>query len=54
MTVDGKEDWNIYIARMFCSIDDLQTLCKPCHHKKSKDENYERKVVKASKRKKRK
>jgi 5-methylcytosine-specific restriction endonuclease McrA len=28
-------DWNSYIEKLFCSIDNLQVLCKPCHKKKT-------------------
>lgn len=32
--------WDIYINRMlFCGIDNLQVLCRPCHSRKSKEEN---------------
>lgn len=29
-------DWNSYIDRLFCSLDNLQGLCKPCHKDKTK------------------
>lgn len=34
----GFEDYNTYAARLFCSIDNLQVLCKACHKVKSKSE----------------
>ncbi len=36
-------DWNTIIARMFCSAEKLQVLCKPCHLIKSNEERKERK-----------
>lgn len=36
---DGSDDWSTYIKRMFCSVDNLQILCKRCHSKKTKAEN---------------
>ena len=38
----GFTDWNDYIDRLFCSVDNLQVLCKPCHKVKSKIENATR------------
>jgi 5-methylcytosine-specific restriction endonuclease McrA len=35
-------DWNSYINRMFCGVDDFQALCKICHDIKTKEENSER------------
>jgi len=35
----GFEDWNTYIARLFCGIANLQVLCKPCHIEKTNKEN---------------
>lgn len=37
--VHGFKDWNTYIPRLFCGKDNLQVLCKPCHKRKSKEEN---------------
>ncbi len=28
-------DWNSYIEKLFCSVDNLQCLCKRCHKKKT-------------------
>lgn len=36
--------WDTIIARLFCEPDKLQVLCKPCHLKKSKEENKERRA----------
>ena len=34
-----KGDWNDYIARMFCSLDNLQVLCLKCHSAKTSKYN---------------
>lgn len=49
----GFEDWNTYIARLFCDSDNLQALCKPCHSIKSGLENELRREVKKKSKKKR-
>jgi len=36
-------DWNTIVERMFCSAENYQVLCKPCHVIKSNDERKERK-----------
>ena len=36
------KDWNEYIERLFCSVKNLQCLCKPCHLIKSNDEKNKR------------
>ena len=36
------KDWNEYIVRLFCDIDNLQVLCKECHLIKSNNENNDR------------
>jgi len=38
----GFESWDIFIARLFCSSDNLQVLCKGCHDIKTKDERVKR------------
>ena len=38
----GFESWDIFIARLFCSSDNLQVLCKVCHGIKTKDERVKR------------
>ena len=46
-TVRGFVDWNTYIERMFCPVENLQILCNngenSCHHKKTKQERECRK-----------
>lgn len=32
---DGSDDWITYISRLFCTIDNLQVLCRTCHDAKS-------------------
>lgn len=44
--VTGFVSWDDAIARMFCSAENLQVLCKECHRQKSKIENEERKANK--------
>ena len=36
-------DWNTYIERMFCSVENLQILCSACHDIKSSNEKQQRK-----------
>jgi 5-methylcytosine-specific restriction endonuclease McrA len=36
------ESWDEYISRLFCDIENLQVLCKPCHQIKSNNERYDR------------
>lgn len=35
----GFKDWNTYIARLFCTAEGFQTLCKSCHEIKTYLEN---------------
>ena len=35
----GFDDWNGYIARLFCDESGLQILCVSCHKKKTDREN---------------
>lgn len=43
-----KGDWNDFIPRMYCSLDNLQNLCQVCHLRKTSAFNstmrFERKV----------
>lgn len=45
----GFVDFNTYVKRLFCSIDNLQVLCLNCHKAKSKAESAERKKIKGQK-----
>ena len=47
--MEGFVDWQVYVTRMFPDISGFQLLCKPCHNKKSKEENAKRRSVKKSK-----
>lgn len=40
---EGFIDFDIYIERMYCPLDNLQALCKPCHKKKCDEERKKRK-----------
>ena len=42
----GFKTWDIFIGRIFCEIENLQTLCKPCHKIKTDQEKQERKKKK--------
>lgn len=35
----GFINWDTYITRLFCAIENLQVLCKRCHNIKTKREN---------------
>lgn len=39
----GFTTWDNFIERMFCEIENLQVLCKPCHKIKTDQEKLERK-----------
>lgn len=38
----GFRNWDEYIDRLFCSVDNLQVLCKPCHKMKTSSEKATR------------
>lgn len=38
----GFTTWDNYISRLFCSTDNLQVLCKPCHKLKTLSEKKSR------------
>lgn len=40
----GFVSWDFVIARLFCSEEGLQVMCKGCHQIKTKEENAERKA----------
>lgn len=47
---DGRTDYNRFIDRLLCPIENLQCLCSDCHKGKTKRENSARtKLAKASK-----
>ena len=39
---DGFIDWEVYVQRMFCTTENLQVICKPCHKIKSDKERKQR------------
>lgn len=39
----GFVSWDSFIDRMFCEIENLQVMCKPCHKVKTDSEKLERK-----------
>lgn len=39
----GFINWDSFIKRLFCSVNNLQVLCKPCHKIKTDKENNKRK-----------
>lgn len=41
-TTTGFVDWNEFIARLWCSKDNLQRICSTCHDKKSYSERISR------------
>ena len=43
-TIEGFTDWNEYIMRMFCEVDNLQVLCSDCHNTKTQNERKQRKA----------
>jgi len=51
----GFVDWNTYIERLFCPVENLQALCKVCHGSKTMQEDamrqHFRDIKKAAKKK---
>jgi 5-methylcytosine-specific restriction endonuclease McrA len=41
----GFVNFDVYVARLFCSLENLQVLCKPCHKIKTNQENEVRRYV---------
>lgn len=39
----GFVSWDDFINRIFCEIESLQVMCKPCHKIKTDQEKLERK-----------
>ena len=39
----GFVDWNTFVDRLFCGVENLQILCTTCHDKKTAKERGERK-----------
>ena len=45
---DGFQDWNEFIARLWCDKSNLQRICDPCHDKKTYAERIARLKIKYS------
>lgn len=45
----GFVDFNTYVERLFCPVENLQVLCKSCHKKKSAEETKRRAKARRSK-----
>lgn len=45
----GDLTWDELISRLWCEPSNLRVLCKPCHLKKTKAENAERRRIKKEK-----
>jgi 5-methylcytosine-specific restriction endonuclease McrA len=41
--------WDLVVERIWCDIDNLKAICKPCHKLKSKAESKERRRIKREK-----
>lgn len=41
--------WDEVVDRLWCSLDGLLPLCKPCHKQKTKEENKARRLYKKGK-----
>lgn len=39
---NGFVDWNEFVARLYCSKENLQRICDDCHQKKTNKERFER------------
>jgi hypothetical protein len=40
--LEGFQGWDRFISRLYCSVENLQILCKACHLEKSKEERTKR------------
>ncbi len=49
--ISGFENWDIYLNSLFCSSDNIQIICKPCHEGKTEFENEERTKVRQTNKK---
>lgn len=39
---DGFQDWNTFVARLWCDKSNLQRICDDCHHTKTQEERFAR------------
>ena len=42
-TKEGFVNWDVFIESLFCDVNNLQVLCRPCHASKTALEREERK-----------
>jgi len=49
---NGEVDWNAYIPRLLCDVENYQAICKKCHDIKTEQENEMRLYYREQKRKK--
>ncbi len=47
--IEGFQNWDHVINRLFCEADGFQAICKECHDEKTKKENAQRKVLRKEK-----
>lgn len=45
---EGFQDWNEFVARLWCDPSNLQRICDPCHDKKTQEERIARLLIKYS------
>jgi 5-methylcytosine-specific restriction endonuclease McrA len=43
---EGFVDWNVFVDRLFCGRDNLQSICDTCHDKKTYKEKITRLIAK--------
>jgi 5-methylcytosine-specific restriction endonuclease McrA len=43
---EGFQSWDVFIDRLFCEMEGMQVLCKPCHQIKTNEEKAERALYK--------
>ncbi len=41
--IAGFINWDVYISRLYCEIDNFRAICQPCHDTITKAQNKERK-----------
>lgn len=43
--LEGFQDLGHFVESLFCSVDNYQALCNPCHDQKSSDEGVIRNII---------
>lgn len=43
--VVGFVDWNTFVARVFCGVENLKRICEKCHDEKTSRENIKRNTI---------